>query len=122
MSESSEALRFDILRAINVRRCVRGFKHSLESWSVAEWTNAAIGELGEACNIAKKMLRHRDGVAGNKGDDRDLAKLRRKLGRELADAIIYLDLVAASQGIDLGAAVRETFNAKSEEIGAEERL
>jgi hypothetical protein len=78
--------------------------------------------MGEACNVAKKMLRHRDGVAGNKGADLDLDALRRKLAREIADAVIYADLVCASQGIDLGEAVRETFDAKSEEIGANERL
>lgn len=121
MSEQ-KALAFDELRRVNIQRCVEGFGHTLDSWSVAEWTNAAIGELGEACNVAKKMLRHRDGVAGNQGEDRDMEALRRKLGRELADAVIYLDLVAASQGIDLGQLVRETFNRKSEEIGAAERL
>lgn len=113
---------FDALRAINVVRCVNGFKHALNSWSVAEWTNAMCGEAGEAANVAKKMLRHRDAVAGNKGDDTDLAALRVKLGRELADVVIYCDLVAASEGIDLGAMVRETFNAKSEELGTPERL
>ena len=115
-------LSFRVLRDANVSRCVNGFKHSLESWSVAEWTNAMCGEAGEAANIAKKMLRHRDGVAGNKGADTDLAALRLKLARELADVVIYLDLVAASQGIDLGETVRETFNNKSAEIGARERL
>lgn len=115
-------LDFYILRVKNQRRCIEGFGHKLESWSCAEWTNAMAGEAGEACNITKKMLRHRDSVAGNKGDDLDLQKLREKLAHEIADVIIYADLVCASQGIDLGEAVRETFNAKSEEIGSPERL
>jgi NTP pyrophosphatase (non-canonical NTP hydrolase) len=115
-------LTFATLRGVNVRRCIEGFKHTLESWSIAEWTNAAAGEMGEACNIAKKMLRHRDNVAGNKGDDKDLAKLREKLAREMADVVIYLDLAAAHQGIDLGRTVAETFNAKSEELGTPHRL
>jgi NTP pyrophosphatase (non-canonical NTP hydrolase) len=117
-----EPLSFEALRDVNVRRCVNGFGHTLESWSVAEWMCATAGELGEAANIAKKMLRHRDNVAGNKDEDRDLAALRAKLARELADTVIYLDLCAASQGIDLGVTVRETFNRKSEELGANERL
>lgn len=115
-------LNFDALRAVNVRRCVDGFGHTLESWSPAEWTNALCGEAGEAANIAKKMLRHRDQVAGNQGDDTDLSLLREKLGRELADVVIYADLAAASQGIDLGELVRETFNRKSDQIGSTERL
>jgi NTP pyrophosphatase (non-canonical NTP hydrolase) len=80
------------------------------------------GEAGEAANIAKKMIRHRGNVAGNKGEDRNLPALREKLGRELADVVIYADLTAASQGIELAAAVRVTFDAKSEEIGSSIRL
>jgi NTP pyrophosphatase (non-canonical NTP hydrolase) len=111
-----EPLLFSALREVNLRRCIDGFKHKLESWSVLEWAGAMCGEAGEAANIAKKMIRHRDGVAGNKGEDLDLDKLRKKLAKELADAVIYADLVAASQGIDLGQAVRETFNEKSREL------
>ncbi len=115
-------LTFEALRAVNVRRCVNDFKHTLESWSPLEWAGAMCGEAGEAANIAKKMIRHRDGVAGNKGEDTDLALLRKKLGREYADVVIYACLATAAEGIDLGEAVRETWNAKSEEIGSRERL
>jgi len=142
-SYSSGGLTFDTLRTVNVQRCTdpSAFNHKLDSWSSAEWTNAMAGELGEvmevvgltalfffvaeggkACNIAKKMIRHRDGVAGNKGADLDMEALKAKPASELADVLIYADLVAASQGIDLGEAVRATFNKKSEELGAKERL
>jgi NTP pyrophosphatase (non-canonical NTP hydrolase) len=117
-----DGLDFELLRLVNVERCINGFGHTLDSWSPAEWTNAMCGEAGEAANVAKKMLRHRDNVAGNSGEDRDLAALRVKLARELADVVIYADLCAAAQGIDLGQAIRETFNRKSEEIGADQRL
>jgi NTP pyrophosphatase (non-canonical NTP hydrolase) len=119
---NDESLSFGRLRSRNIPRCVNGFGHALKSWSAAEWTNAMCGEAGEAANVAKKMLRHRDGVAGNQGEDRDLTLLRLKLAAELADVVIYADLVAASQGIDLGEAVRQTFNAKSEQLNSPERL
>lgn len=117
--ENEKPLTFAELQSVNSIRCVTrtGFNHNLSDWSVAEWTNAAIGELGEACNIAKKMLRHRDGVAGNQGEDQDLEILKKKLGHELADAVIYIDLVATSQGLRLGELVREKFNLTSEKIG-----
>jgi NTP pyrophosphatase (non-canonical NTP hydrolase) len=108
---------FSMLRMVNVDRCYNGFKHRLDSWSVAEWTNAMCGEAGEAANIAKKMIRHRDATGGNQGTDTDLDALRAKLRAELADVVIYADLTAASQGIDLGDAVRDTFNAKSQALG-----
>lgn len=118
----SKSLNFSHLRGVNVRRCVGAFKHALDSWSIAEWTNALCGESGEAANVAKKMIRHRDNVAGNKGADTDLDVLRAKLGRELADVVIYADLCAAAIGLDLGELVRETFNAKSDELGSDIKL
>lgn len=130
------ALTFENLRDVNTRRCVEGFKHIPDDWSVAEWVNAMTGEAGEATeallfllaaagksgNIAKKMIRLRDGVAGNKGSDLDIDTLRAKLAREVADVVIYADLVLASQGLSLADAVRDTFNTKSLELQSPERL
>lgn len=102
--------------AENRRRCEhpKGFNHRLDSWSLSDWFTAVVGELGEAANVAKKLNRVRDGIPGN---DETPDELRAKLSAELADAFIYLDLLAQSQGIDLSAAVRETFDRKSEKIG-----
>lgn len=44
-------------------------------------------------------------------------ELRKKLGRELADTFIYLDLLAQAAGVDLARSVVEVFNAKSDQIG-----
>jgi len=92
----------------------RGFNHKLEDWSLSDWFTALTGELGEAANVAKKLNRYRDGINGNTEAEADL---RAKLARELADTFIYLDLLAQRAGVDLPAAVRDTFNAKSAQIG-----
>lgn len=101
----------------NRRRCegADGFHHQLKSWSLSDWITAIVGELGEAANVAKKLNRVRDGIPGNVQTE---AELRGMLRREIADTFIYLDLLAQSQGFDLGEAVRDTFNAKSDEIGS----
>lgn len=125
-------LTFSYLRQKNVKRCEGGFGHALDSWSVAEWGNAAQGEGGEAAeamialfamsslglvgNIAKKLLRFRDGIAGNKKSKEELLQ---DLATELAGTVIYMDLWAASQGIDLAAAIITEFNKKSSEIGSD---
>jgi NTP pyrophosphatase (non-canonical NTP hydrolase) len=100
----------------NRRRCESptGFNHRLDSWSLSDWMTATLGELGEAANVAKKLNRVRDGIPGNRQSE---AELRAMLAREIADAFIYLDLMAQSCGIDLAAAVRDTFDRKSAEIG-----
>lgn len=83
-------------------------------WTIAEWTNAMAGECGEACNFSKKIRR---------GDfDHDPALGNRMLAKELADTIIYADLAAQRQGINLGEAVRDKFNEKSEEISCDVKL
>lgn len=100
----------------NRRRCEAwtGFNHPLNSWSLSDWMTATLGELGEAANVAKKLNRVRDGIPGNAETPEEL---RAKLSDELADAFIYLDLMAQSQGIDLSSSVRDKFDRTSKKIG-----
>jgi NTP pyrophosphatase (non-canonical NTP hydrolase) len=80
---------------------------------------ATLGELGEAANIAKKLNRVRDGIPGN-AETED--QLRAALADEIADAFIYLDLMAQSQGVDLENAVIDKFERTSVKIGYENTL
>ena len=100
----------------NRKRCeaADGFGHPLDDWSLSDWITAVTGELGEAANIAKKLNRARDGIPGN---DRTPDQLKADLADEIADTFIYLDLLAQSQGIDLGAAVMDKFDRTSRKIG-----
>ena len=122
---AEEALRssltFAELATTNRARCEApsGFGHPLSGWSLSDWMLAATGEFGEAANVAKKLNRERDGIPGNTKSE---PELRADLADEFADALIYLDLAAQSQGIDLGAAVVSKFNRTSEKIGAPHRL
>jgi NTP pyrophosphatase (non-canonical NTP hydrolase) len=102
--------------AENRRRCEApdGFNHALHSWSLSDWMTATLGELGEAANIVKKLNRVRDGVPGNSETPE---ALRAALSDEIADAFIYLDLLAQSAGVDLADAVRAKFNRTSAKIG-----
>jgi hypothetical protein len=68
------------------------------------------GETGEACNIAKKLVRERHGWRGSRATPQDL-------GEELADIVICADLTAMAERIDLMAAVRAKFNATTEKVG-----
>jgi NTP pyrophosphatase (non-canonical NTP hydrolase) len=100
----------------NRKRCESptGFNHKMNSWSMSDWMVATFGELGEAANVVKKLNRYRDGIRGNKELPHEL---KEKLGRELADTFIYLDLISQAAGIDLAAKVEEVFATKSKEIG-----
>lgn len=72
--------------------------------------NELAGEVGEACNVIKKLERERLGLRGSRADANQLAD-------ELADVIICCDLIASASGINLGEAVRQKFNATSDKVG-----
>jgi len=105
----------------NLARCEahNGFNHRLGSWSLSDWMTATLGELGESANVAKKLNRVRDGIRGNSQSESELTE---KLGSEIADAFIYLDLLAQSQGLRLSAIVHQTFDKKSQQIGYDRAL
>lgn len=77
--------------------------------------NELAGEVGEACNVIKKIDRERLGIRGSRASPEQLAE-------ELADAIICIDLIAAAEGIDLSTAIRRKFNATSDKYGLDTRI
>lgn len=115
-----DGLTFNDVQRANESRAKRWHPGGLGDWSALEWAGAMCGEAGEAANVAKKLRRIEDGIVGQ--DPADAEKLRQQLGHEIADVVIYAFLLAAREGINLGDAVREKFNAVSERHGFPERL
>jgi len=79
------------------------------------------GELGEACNQIKKLRRLTDGkqLANIPTSAKAIVN---KIAKELADTVIYADLLAARLGIDLGISVRDKFNEVSDRVGSDIKL
>lgn len=99
---------FKELAKANLVRCEKSF-HALGDWSPSDWSNAMAGECGEVCNLTKKLRR---------GEDIPVERI----GGEIADTVIYADLLAQRLGLSLGDLVVKTFNAKSVEVGSYIRL
>jgi NTP pyrophosphatase (non-canonical NTP hydrolase) len=97
------------LAAVNAVR-QREWDPSGKKMSLTYRANELAGETGEACNIAKKLERERLGLPGSRATVEQLAD-------ELGDVVICADLLATSEGIDLGAAVARKFNATSRKVG-----
>lgn len=97
------------LRAANIARD-KEWNTGTERVSLAFRGNELAGEVGEACNVIKKLERERIGLRGSVASVSMLAE-------ELADVIICTDLIAMDAGIDLETAVREKFNATSKKVG-----
>lgn len=121
MGYMTDGLTFNTLRGGNIARLpeFRNNKGEIShlqadgsDWSLNDWLTAVCGELGEAANILKKIRR----------GDLTLEEARPILAQEFADVNIYLDILAARAGIDLGQAVMETFNTKSVKVNSRVRL
>ena len=118
----SGPLTFAELTAANQKRMVSatGFNHPSGLWRPTDWTNAVAGEVGEACNLSKKLSRHDDGLRGDiKPEDKDREVMKQRLLKELADVITYANLAIAELGGNSDVVVRQAFNDKSIEIGSE---
>lgn len=112
-------MKFEELRTANKLRLIH-FKngkgkpahesHDGSDWTIAEWTNAMAGEVGEACNVSKKIRR------GDFDDDMELGI--GLLLDEIADAVIYADLCCQRIGKKLEIAIVNKFNATSEKVGS----
>ncbi len=116
-----EPLNFAELRRANFERLPH-FKNNLgqpahdvadgSDWSLGDWMTAVCGELGEAANVLKKIRR----------GDHTLNAAKPELADEFADVVIYLDILAARCGIDLGNAIRSKWNYTSRKIDYDGRL
>ena len=110
-------MRFSQLRQANLMRLPQfrnargGLAHSEpdgSDWTLSQWANAVLGELGEAANLIKKIER----------GDFTLEEASAELGKELADVQTYLDILALRAGRDLGADTLAKFNEVSRRVGA----
>lgn len=104
----SANLTFKQLNKANIDRCESSF-HPVDGWSPTDWATAVAGEVGEACNLIKKLRR---------GEDVSLYEI----GDELADAVIYIDLLCHRLGLSLSERVVKKFNEVSVRVGSEEWL
>ena len=100
-------------RKLNTQRAVEGFK-TYENVSLSYWGNAIAGEVGELCNLIKKLDRVKSGGidAGSSYTAADITP--EMIKEEIGGVAIYLDLLASLFDISLEDAIIETFNSKSE--------
>lgn len=109
-------INFADLRKANLQRLPEFGHGDLETgWNVAEWGCAVAGEAGELCNILKKINRQLPG-------DPPIMRLRQMAAKEIADTLMYLDLIAAKLDINLSFVVKEKFNETSEKHNMQTRL
>lgn len=86
-----------------------------------EWGCAAAGEMGELCNVLKKIAREEQDI-GVKDVGRIDGDKQKAVADEAADVVIYLDLLLARCGLSLEEAIRSKFNETSRKVGFGETL
>lgn len=115
------ALTFDYIREMNKERS-KDWHRDSKPWTVADWSNAAAGEMGEVCNKVKKLRRIETGMTVQRSQSADPDVIRGQIGEEVADTFLYLDLLCAHLGIDMELAILHKFNRVSVEQGFPQRL
>jgi len=117
MGYGTDGLTFNTLRRANLQRLplfrdAKGRTCHTEvdgsDWSPAQWLQAVVGGLGEYANLRKKVER----------GDMTIEEARPMLAKELADVVIYLDILAFHNGVDLGTATMEKWNETSRKVKA----
>lgn len=111
-------LSFENLHKTNVARCSTAFQEDVKDWTLGDWGNALAGETGEACNLIKKTRR----VLQIGSMDINDAVVKRAIGHELADVVIYVDLISEEIGVNLAEMIIEKFNLVSEKRNTTIRL
>ena len=108
-------------RQLNVERARPGFR-CYDNQPLTYWTTALAGEVGELCNMIKKMERvQRGGIDGGSSyTAKDINK--NMLKEEIGGIAIYLDLLASLLDIDLQEAIVDTFNEKSVKYGFPQKV
>jgi NTP pyrophosphatase (non-canonical NTP hydrolase) len=113
---------FDYVSEINRDRCEEWHK-DMHPWTGADWSNAMCGEAGEAANVVKKLRRLETRMMGiDREEEKNPQILIDKLGNEIADTYLYLDLLAAHYDIDMAQVIQRKFNEVSERRGFPHRL
>jgi NTP pyrophosphatase (non-canonical NTP hydrolase) len=111
-----------LLSRVNQARAKRWHNGDLDEWSVNDWLAAFGGEAGEALNAGKKHRRILSGLQQHGNVQTTEREAAQKIMEELADAVIYADLVATRLGLNLAQAIKAKFNAISDREGFPERL
>lgn len=93
---------------INTERCNESF-YSIDAWSLSDWATAAAGELGEACNLIKK-LRRGENVSYE------------LIAEELADCVTYIDLLLTKMRKELAYELISKFNKVSVRVNSQKYL
>jgi NTP pyrophosphatase (non-canonical NTP hydrolase) len=104
---------------VSWQRALRWHPAGIHQWSLSDWGVALAGEVGELCNVIKKLNRLRDGLQQKVVDPETL---KEQLAMEIGDVYLYLDLLARRADLNLEDCVRDTFNRVSIREGFPERL
>lgn len=112
---------FEHVSEVNLTRALEWHPNGLTDWSPAEWGNAAAGEMGELCNVLKKILRHEKNIA--QANNLSTDELVRMAAQEIGDTYLYLDLIANRLGLDIYEdCIKPTFNRVSERENFPQKL
>lgn len=106
MEKILRSLTFTGFQQMNLARCEAAF-HMCDDWSPQDWALAIADEAGELCNLLKKARRGDFTVEERKAD----------ILAEIADVMIYCDLLMSRLDAETGFEVLKKFDEVSKRVG-----
>ncbi len=97
---------FREFQSTNALRCEERF-HRVKDWTPQDWALAMAGEVGELCNLLKKVKR----------GDFSMEEVRDEVLKEVADVITYADLLNSCLDADTETELVSKFNEVSRRVG-----
>lgn len=114
MGYMTNGISFNLIREANKKRLEEASKnknhkfYKSTKWTESQWLKAVLGELGEYANLSKKY---------DRGDFSE-KEFKVEAAKELADVLIYLDILADKIGVNLGQASKDKFNEVSYRVNS----
>lgn len=123
------SLTFEEFSKVNASRGRRWHREGIQEWTLSDWAVAMAGEAGECCDAIKKLRRIETGAANNAEHQIDtLEEAFLKIGDEVADTVIYCDLllhrlsIMAGSEITLEDVIKRKFNRTSDRYNFPEKF
>jgi len=114
-------LTFALLRLRNVTRC-DSWPQPLHRQTPSDLGCAVASEAGQLCEQLGRLRRHLQVTCPSRYRSTVAAEITRQLGREIADLVLYADLLAARLDLPLEHLLAARFNEVSEELGSSVKL
>lgn len=118
---TSPPLTFALLRRQNITRC-DAWPQPLHRSTPSDLACAVATEVGQLCEQIGRLRQHLQVTCPSKFRSALAAEITARIGQELADLVLFADLLAARLDLPMDEILAARFNSVSEQLGSPVKL